>query len=421
VSELTGDPDVEVAHESAGYGGRGTRILAIGIGVTGLFTFAYFSVASHQLDDEGYGAISLLWSILFITISVIYRPVEQLLSRSIATRRAVGDASLPLRTPALLQAGFAALFLVLAIALHDTLVDAFKGADALWWILVGATLAYAASYFARGYLAGHQLFGLYGGLVLFEALSRFAFPVAVAVGIASGQTAVALGILAAPFASLLVVPWALSRHAGGVAGRVQGAEDAREGASFAVSVAAIQAAEQTLLNVAVLLVPKGAAAAVVFSAFLITRAPLQLFQSVQTSLLPHLAGLEATEGAAAFRRAIRTTLLAVAGFAGAVALGLLVLGPWAMGILFDVEEDWSALGLAVIAIGMGFHLASGTLNQAALARGHAPRAAGLWVVAAVAYVLVMALGGGDPLTRAEIGYAVCTAGLFGALWVGSRR
>ena len=38
------------------------------------------------------------------------------------------------------------------------------------------------------------------------------FPLAVAVGIASGQTAVALGILAAPFASLLVVPWAIARH-----------------------------------------------------------------------------------------------------------------------------------------------------------------------------------------------------------------
>ena len=38
---------------------------------------------------------------------------------------------------------------------------------------------------------------------------------------------------------------------------------------------------------------------------LIARAPLQLFQAIQTSLLPHLTGLEATEGHAAFARAIR--------------------------------------------------------------------------------------------------------------------
>ena len=99
--------------------------------------------------------------------------------------------------PLLVQAGFAAAFLVVALALRGPIEDAFDSAT-LYWIFVGATLAYAASYFARGYLAGHQWFGLYGGLVLFESVSRFCFPVAVAVGLASGQTAVALGIVAAP-------------------------------------------------------------------------------------------------------------------------------------------------------------------------------------------------------------------------------
>jgi O-antigen/teichoic acid export membrane protein len=395
--------------------GRGARILAVGIASTGLFTFAYFSVASYVLDDRQTGAINLLWSILFITISVIYRPVEQLLSRSIATRRAQGHAGgHPLRTPALIQGAAAAVFLVVAFALKGVLVDAFHGADALFWVLVVATLAYAASYFARGYLAGHEWFGLYGGLVLFESISRFCFPVAVAVGLTDGQTAVALGIAAAPFASLLVIPWALrSQQAGG---GERGA--VRDDTSFAVSVSAAQLAEQTLLNVAVLLASDRAA--VIFAAFMITRAPLQLFQAIQTSLLPHLAGLQATSGDAEFARAIRQTLLAVAGFAGAVAAGLLLLGPWAMSILFDVEHDYSRWGLATIAVGMGFHLASGALNQAALARGHATRAAATWVLAAVAYVLVMALAGGDALLRAEIGYALCTAGLFTGLWMTRR-
>lgn len=421
------DPDVDALAEAEDLGASyasGARILAIGIAATGLFSFAYFSVASHVLDDTRYGGVNLLWTILFITISVIYRPVEQLLSRTIATRRAQGAShGHPLRTPALIQATAAALFLVVAFALKGTLIDAFKGADALFWILVASTMAYAASYFARGYLAGHQWFGLYGGLVLFEAVSRFCFPVAVAVGLASGQTAVAFGIAAAPFASLLVIPWALRRHtaAGPPPAEDDAGVDTREGASFAVSVAASQLSEQALLNVAVLLVPKGATVAIVFSAFLITRAPLQLFQAIQTSLLPHLAGLEATEGSAAFAKAIRQTLLAVAAFAGAVATGLLLLGPWSMSVLFDVEHDYSRWGLAVIAVGMGFHLASGALNQAALARGHAASAAVAWVAAAAAYVVVMVTAGGDPLIRAEVGYAACTALLFGLLQVVYRR
>ena len=39
-----------------------------------------------------------------------------------------------------------------------------------------------------------------------------------------------------------------------------------------------------------------ALAGIVFNVLLIARAPLQLFQAIQTSLLPHLTGLEATAG-----------------------------------------------------------------------------------------------------------------------------
>src|SRR4051812_21762364 len=87
------------ATSGSGYG-RGARVLSIGIASTGVFTFAYFAVASHVLAKHDYGAISLLWSVLFVVLSVIYRPVEQLLARTIATRRAAGAAGgHPLRTP----------------------------------------------------------------------------------------------------------------------------------------------------------------------------------------------------------------------------------------------------------------------------------------------------------------------------------
>ena len=81
------------APEPAGRGyGRGAAILSVGIGVTGLVTYAYFSLASHSLSDDDYGQITLLWSAVFIVVSVLYRPVEQLLSRTIAERDAHGRA-----------------------------------------------------------------------------------------------------------------------------------------------------------------------------------------------------------------------------------------------------------------------------------------------------------------------------------------
>jgi len=397
--------------EPDGYA-RGARVLSIGIASTGVFTFAYFAVSSHVLGEAEYGAISLLWSVLFVVLSVLYRPVEQLLARTIAERRAAGSTGgHPLRTPATIQLGFAATFLVVALALRSPIEDAFESAT-LYWVFVVSTSAYAASYFARGWFAGHQWFGLYGGLVLFESVSRFCFPLAVAVGLASGQTAVALGIAAAPVASLLVLPWALGRGDGpGVDGREQ--LPMRESSGFALSVAGVQLAEQTLLNAAVVIVAAqagSAAAGVVFSALLIVRAPLQLFQSVQTSLLPHLAG----GGDAA--RAIRVTVLAIGCFALVAALALLAIGPWAMDLLFGDLHAYGRGGLALLAVGMGFHLAAGTLNQLALASGRAASAAWSWLGVAVGFVLFVVLAPiDDELLRTEIGYAIAAAALAAVL------
>ena len=255
-------------------------------------------------------------------------------------------------------------------------------------MLVVGVLAYAASYFARGFLAGHQRFELYGALVFFEAVSRFCFALAVIIGLASGQTAVAMGMAAAPLMSLIVVPWFFARRDPPPDVRAvketEGGLTLRRGLGFAVAVFLVMVSEQTLLNAAVLTVEAtssdAALAGVVFSVLLIARAPLQLFQAVQGSLLPHLAGLQATAGAAEFRRAIRVTVLAISGFSIVIALGLRRRSaqPVVRG-LFDIDRELGRAGLALVGLGMGFHLIAGTLNQAALARGQAAGAALAWL------------------------------------------
>src|SRR5438094_2244051 len=102
--------------------GRGAAILSVGIGVTGLITYAYFALASHTLPKDEYGGISLLWSAVFIVVSVLYRPVEQLLSRTIADRAARGqEGNEHLRVAATIQLGLGALFVVLALAFRHKL------------------------------------------------------------------------------------------------------------------------------------------------------------------------------------------------------------------------------------------------------------------------------------------------------------
>jgi O-antigen/teichoic acid export membrane protein len=414
--------------------GSGARILSIGIASTGLLTFTYFALASHVLNGPQAKRIDLLWSVMFVIISVIYRPVEQLLSRSIAARRARGHVQHGLREPAAIQTAFALLFLAVALILRTPLTNGVFGHDSgLYWVLVAGTTAYAASYFARGWLAGHQFFGLYGGLVLMESVSRLCFALAVAVSLLHGELAVALGIAAAPFVSLVVVPWAYGRRAhsareledvdAALAGPgTEGVQEAvaadelslRRGSHFAIVVASIMLAEQTLLNAAVLTIDATAVSAsvagIVFNVLLIARAPLQLFQAIQTSLLPHLTGLEATAGHAAFSRAVRTTVLAIAGFAALVAVGLLAVGPFAMAHVFGQPYAYNRFGLALVALGMGLHLVAGTLNQAALARDRARASAACWLTAAavfVAWTLSPAISG--PVLRTEVGYAGATA------------
>jgi O-antigen/teichoic acid export membrane protein len=241
----------------------------------------------------------------------------------------------------------------------------------------------------------------------------------VAAGIASGQNIVALGMLAAPVASLLVVPWALGRRltgkqAAGDSKQPEGPEfTLSHGAGFAVAVLLIMICEQTFLNAGPLLIkateddPAAATALAgfAFNVLLIARAPLQLFQAVQTSILPHLTTLTAGGEADPFRRSINVTLLAIAAFAGAVALAMLALGPQIMDVLFGGDFEYGRGGLAMVAIGMGLYLSAATLNQAALARAQVKQAAACWLFAAVAFVaFLLAPGWDDRVVQLEASY-----------------
>jgi O-antigen/teichoic acid export membrane protein len=431
--------------------GRGAAVLSAGIGITGLVTFAYFALASHSLTEDEYGRITLLWSAIFITVSVLYRPVEQLLSRTIADHDARGIAgSHHLRVAATIQLALGVAFAVVALALRGPIQDDLLGGSAeLYWVLVVAVLAYAASYFARGFLAGHHHFGLYGGLVLMEASSRCLFALAVAIGIAEGETAVALGMAAAPIVSLAVVPPALARRLAPAAADEADAPAsaqldaaardepaAREpeftlarGTGFAAAVLLIMVCEQTFLNAGPILIEaseegaRGAAlAGIVFNVLLIARAPLQLFQAVQTSILPHLTRLRAGGETDPFRRSVNLTLIAIAGFAACVALVMLALGPWVMELLFGGDFDYERGGLVLVAFGMGLYLAAATLNQALLAHGRAAQASISWLAAAAAFVAFLLLADfDDRVLQVELAFTGAAAALSAALLLLYRR
>ncbi|HEX3295108.1 MAG TPA: oligosaccharide flippase family protein [Solirubrobacterales bacterium] len=410
---------VRATDEARSYGRRAS-MLSIGVGITGLITYLYFAIASHELSRDQYGQVAVLWSAVFIVVSVLQRPVEQLLSRTVSENLA-HDVPIrhTVRVAATIQLAVAVAFDVVALALRTPIQDhLLDGNSTLYWIGVTAVTAYGASYFARGFLAGSHRLTIYALQIISESVARTAFPVAVALGIASGQTAVALGIVAAPTLSLIVVPFAflhrfrnevpeprpLPEHQGEASDQFSLARGGR----FAAGVFLIMLSEQTFLNAGVLTTKAtagAAAAGYVFNILMIARAPLQLFQAVQTSLLPHLTTLGSRGEEKDFRASIRVTLLAVASFAALVALALLIAGPQLMHIAFGNKHDYARSDLVVVAVGMGLYLSAATLNQAALARGQVRRASFCWVGTAIAFIVWIVVPiVSDDVTRVVVGY-----------------
>jgi len=430
-----GRPEGAAATASTADYGKTASFLAIGVGLTGVITYVYFFIASHVLSKPDYGQITVLWSAVFITISTLYRPIEQLLSRHIAEHAVKGEPiGGTMRNAATIQAGLSLLFAVLALALRGPIQDGvLEGNETLYWVFFSAVLFYAASYFARGFLAGGKRFGLFTALILSESCFRTVFAALVAIGVLSGQSAVAIGIVAAPALSLMVVPFAFARRAKRAQERpAPDGEDTAvsmaHGTGFAAAVLVIMFSEQAFLNAGPLVIRglQGAAAAgFIFNVLMIARAPLQLFQAVSTSILPHLTGLHTSEEEGSedeFHRSVRMVLLGVAAFAAFTALVVLAAGPQLMQLAFSKKFDYDREGLLLIVFGMGLYLSSVTVNQACIAQGQVRRAAARWISCALLFIgwnFVPLVG--NEFRRVELGFLLAAGVLFALLYYVYRR
>lgn len=446
-----GQSDPDSGRTSAGPGsvastreyGKTAGLLTIGVGLTGLLTYAYFLIASHDLSKEAYGEITVLWSAVFITVSTLYRPVDQLLSRHISENIQLGLSDEgPVKVATRIQLGLGLGFAVIALILKGPLENGLmSGNSVLYWVFFSSVLFYAASYFARGYLAGHQQFGLFTALILSESVFRTLFALLVAFGIFTGQSWVAVGIVAAPLLSLLVVPFAIARRS-----RQEAAEreaiaartgdtlpDPEEfsfahGAGFVGSLFLIMFSEQVFLNAGPLVisgVESAAAAGYIFNVLMIARAPLQLFQSVSTSILPRLTSLHSStdeNSEREFHRSVNLVALGIVAFTAVSAVVMAIAGPKLMQIAFSDKFTYDRLGLLLVTAGMGLYLLAVTVNQATLAQGQARRASYRWIACAGFFLVWTVLPFIDDANlRVEVGFSLTALILLASLFVIYRR
>jgi O-antigen/teichoic acid export membrane protein len=161
-----------------------------------------------------------------------------------------------------------------------------------------------------------------------------------------------------------------------------------------------------------------ALAALIFAVLMIARAPLQLFQAVSTTLLPHLTRLFVGERGSSdrggFAQSVRVTVVACLGLGAAMVIGVLIAGPPAMKLLFGSKFVYDRFGLALVAAGTGLYLAATTLNQGVLAQGRARFAAVSWAASAVFFVGFLLVASMEEVREVEVAFIV-TAGLLASL------
>jgi O-antigen/teichoic acid export membrane protein len=387
--------------------------MSIGTLASGVLAYAFNVLAARALGPAAYGAIGALWGGMFLLAVLLFRPVEQTVSRAIADHVARGEDARPaVRSAAWLTALVTAAAVAGCLLAWAPITDRlFGGEPVLTVALIAGLAGYAVSYFARGLVGGVQWFGGYGLVLLADGAIRFV--VALPLLVVASQTVAAVAIAAAAVGGGLAP--LVSRRRGAlrrVSGSRSGTKADLGGAmKFALPAAVIAGAEQVLVSGGPLLVliaggPGAATAAgVLFAATLLVRAPVFLLQGVQASLLPSLTTFRARGDEASLHRATVTVALMLAGFAAALAAGALVAGPFAMELLYGDEFTAGRIDLALLCIGIGGFMAAGVFCQAALARDQAWEAARGWGLGAVAFVALQLTLSGTAFHRVSIAFA----------------
>jgi O-antigen/teichoic acid export membrane protein len=373
--------------------------------IAGVATYAFFKVGNVAVGGpEEFAPIAALWFATFALAPGFFLPLEQELGRALAHRRAVGEGGYPVvRKVGTLGAALVGI-VVLVIILASPIITSslFDGNWFMVIALIVAFAAYAPAHLARGVCAGSGRFHEYAIILGSDGVVRIALCLALAaVGVqAAGAYGLAVGL-----APLVAVGYVWKR--GGLTTSPGPEAEWSEvtpnlgwlllGSVFAATLLNAGPIAAQLLSE-----PDQEALVTEFSyGVLLARVPLFLFQAVQAALLPRLTRLAATGAFLEFRSGLKrlmylVLLVGVVGTAGA-----LVLGSWAIKVVYDAEL--SGRTLAVLALASAFYMAALATAQAVIAlRGHALVALG-WGVGVATFLLTTWLASDDLFRRIELG------------------
>ena len=364
------------------------------IGAVGAYIFQVYG--GRALGPEAFAPIGVLWTAFFILATVLLIPVEQYVTREVASgRRAIPHDLKPTAIMALIGCVVGGGFLVF------TLDQLFGGS---WQYVVQIVLlmvGYSLLFFGKGVLAGRRRFADVGWILIIESVVR------VVVGVAAIQlvaTAESLGwaMVIGGFSVLALRWW---RH-----DRGDPRAPAAPASRFLGGYVGATSSSQILLGAAPIAVAalgaEPALVSVVFVTFTLFRAPLTLIFALQGRILPYLVGVAGSGDRVRLGRYARSVVTVGAGLALLGGLVGWLVGPEVVSILFGEEYAPTALVAAFAAAGVMAAAAAQIAGQVLVAEGRTSRMSAAWVTGLLVAVTALLILGGAPDLRVAIAFAI---------------
>jgi O-antigen/teichoic acid export membrane protein len=382
--------------ERRGFKAPGTTFMVAGglIGSAGAYVFQVYG--ARQLGTHAFAPIAQLWTLFFILATVLLVPVEQYVTREVASgRKAIPHDLVPtgvvVAIGAILGGGF------VLVTLNRLFTGSWQYVAQIVLLMVG----YGLLFVGKGVLAGRRRFADVGWVLIIETLARL---VAGVIAIQLLATAESLGwaMVLGGFAVLGLGWW---RHDKG-----QSRDPAAPATRFLGGYVAGTASSQVLLGaapIAVALLGGGEAIqSVVFATFTLFRAPLTLIFALQGRILPFLVGLAGANDTKRLGKYARNVV--IGGVLLAILGGLLgwLIGPQVVSFLFEPAFAPSPQVAMLAAAGVMAAAAAQVAGQVLVAEARTARLALAWLAGLVAGVIALALLGGQPDTRVALAFAI---------------
>jgi len=385
--------------------GSGTAYMVVGTLIAAVAAYLFQLIAGRVLGPTAFAPITVLWTIQFLVLTIVFVPMEQLTIRRLSVEE-------PDAAPWRLFIGVILAAVIASTTFAAATLDRLLDGEPVYLAIVAALIAgYGGFALARGLLAGHRRFKEYGLSTLAESVLRLALAV---VFLAAGIGAVGLAWTLVA-GSLVVWIWLPLRHE---PRRRTGQVSPLSGTGLATFVTA-NAASQTIVAAGPLVVgalhASSAEVSVFFETFLLFRAPLTVAYSLIARILPPFTRFVQSGN----RHIIRVWALRL-GALGAVGGGLgyvvgRVIGPDVVSFLLGSEFRPTDTLAAYAAAGVAIATAALFSQQILIAMRSTGKLALSWTVGLAAAAITVGLAGGRPSVRVGAGFLVGEVVAFGLI------